>query len=1514
MQPSRQPSRQLTQPRLIIVSVVILLALLFAGAAVWTAAPAQAGDLHNSAAAPTAPLALPVVDDFEAGLPGGWFQYGDYGAGTAIATNVVADATVPGAVAGNHVMEINYTSAGWGGGTGRNLNSEDWSAYEGFAFWFRGLDSGATFRVILSDNMNPALPGDTAERFAFEFVDNSAGWRHVHIPWGAFFRDYAYQPPGAPDDGLTLTEMHAYALALPSGTTGIVLLDDVRLVRYSMVDDFESGLPATWFQYGDYGAGTSIATNVVPTDTIPGAAAGNHALEVVYTVAGWGGGTGRNLGGPDWSAERGFSFWFRGNNSGAMYRVILSDNLNPALPGDTAERFAFEFYDTSTGWRYISIPWGAFFRDYAYQPPGAPDDGLTLTEMQAYAFALPLGSRTAFFDHVALFGDGVVPLTVAFTAANSNAAEGATALISVTLSATSTTDISVDYATSDGTATAGSDYTPSSGTLLFPAGSLEQTISVTTLEDGEHESNETVNLTLSNPVSATLGAQDTSVLTIIDNDPLTSCDAAVIVDDFEDGALPSGLDPNGIGVGFITWNHPAASAAITITSAPPAQVPGAPAGNNVLQESLTIGGGQWAGYTHAFTNAAANQWLTQDWSTYEGVCQWLYGNNTGGTLFLDIMDNRNPGSTSDDAERWSVDIPDNFAGWQLFQFDWGDFHRKDIGNGAPNDGFGRSEIHGYAIGGYGSVPMGSQVYFVDDVSLIVRTTIVDNFEDGALPSGVDPNGIGVGFVTWNHPAASAAITITSAPPAQVPGAPAGNNVLQESLTIGGGQWAGYTHAFTNAAANQWLTQDWSTYEGVCQWLYGNNTGGTLFLDIMDNRNPGSTSDDAERWSVDIPDNFAGWQLFQFDWGDFHRKDIGNGAPNDGFGRSEIHGYAIGGYGSVPMGSQVYFVDDVTIFGNTGGSQSPLQVQFGLTQYQVDEGNAAVVSVTLTTAPTQTVTVAYSTVESYARPDRNFVPTSGAVVFASGETEKTFTVQTLGDGKPSGDQTVMLNLTNVTNAAFGFRRRALLTIEDTDPANPALVDDFEGHHPFQTTGPITLAVTEIAAGSSLALPGQGPYEQVLQAVRADAYGPSTLASLTRTFAGGQDWSGQGGLRFWFYGNNSGRSVKVNLLDNQAPLLPPPAQWVMAWGDEFNGAAGAQPDPNAWGYQIGDGTMDGIPGWGNSEEEFYTNSPDNVALDGSGNLRLRLLALDPNTTDKICWYGPCKYTSGRLLTKNRTEFLYGRIEARILLPAGESGLWPAFWSLGSNIDQVGWPQSGEMDIMEYVSRMPNEIFGTIHGPGYSGGSAFGNAYNFGAPAALAYHTYAIEWAPDEIHWFVDGINYHNAIPANVAPNEWVYNHPFYLLLNMAIGGNFGGAISPNLTFPQDMLIDYVRVYQAPDSAERFETTFVDDSSGWRQVTLPFTSFTRSAVQPPGAPNDGLTLTSVTGYGFEADVAPLGAPNRQVFYLDQVQLVTSPTAVTMAAFNGDSPASPLPWLIGLGLLALSGLTFALARRRLA
>ncbi|NIQ97106.1 MAG: family 16 glycosylhydrolase, partial [Desulfuromonadales bacterium] len=193
----------------------------------------------------------------------------------------------------------------------------------------------------------------------------------------------------------------------------------------------------------------------------------------------------------------------------------------------------------------------------------------------------------------------------------------------------------------------------------------------------------------------------------------------------------------------------------------------------------------------------------------------------------------------------------------------------------------------------------------------------------------------------------------------------------------------------------------------------------------------------------------------------------------------------------------------------------------------------------------------------------------------------------------------------------------------------------------------------------------------------------------------------------------------------------------------------------------------------------------------------------------------------------------------------------------------------------------------GPGYSGGDSFGGVYDFGEGVFNDYHTFAIEWEPDEIRWFVDGINYHNATPADIAPNEWVFNHPFFLIMNVAIGGNFGGPVGEDTTFPQTLHVDYVRVYQAPDTAERFEASFTDSFSGWQKVVLPFETFTRSAEQPAGAPDDGFGLSEVWGYGFKL---PEGGTTSGSLLLDQVrlELIPPPTEITVVNTNDSGDGS--------------------------
>jgi len=252
-------------------------------------------------------------------------------------------------------------------------------------------------------------------------------------------------------------------------------------------------------------------------------------------------------------------------------------------------------------------------------------------------------------------------------------------------------------------------------------------------------------------------------------------------------------------------------------------------------------------------------------------------------------------------------------------------------------------------------------------------------------------------------------------------------------------------------------------------------------------------------------------------------------------------------------------------------------------------------------------------------------------------------------------------------------------------------------------------------------------------------------------------------------------------------------VLAWSDDFDGPAGAPPDPATWGHDLGDGSAIGLPGWGNNELQWYTDDPADVALDGDGHLAITVRhAAD----DLECYYGPCAYTSGRLLTKDRFEFQHGYLEARIRVPGGH-GLWPAFWLLGSNVEDVGWPASGEIDVMEFVGRRPSEVLGTLHGPGYSGSGGITGRIDLGVPVPDAFHTVALEWEPGRMAWFLDGERYHEVTDSQVAPNEWVFEQPFFMLLNVAVGGNFGGPVFPDTVFPARMLVDYVRLYQPEPS---------------------------------------------------------------------------------------------------------------------
>jgi beta-glucanase (GH16 family) len=226
--------------------------------------------------------------------------------------------------------------------------------------------------------------------------------------------------------------------------------------------------------------------------------------------------------------------------------------------------------------------------------------------------------------------------------------------------------------------------------------------------------------------------------------------------------------------------------------------------------------------------------------------------------------------------------------------------------------------------------------------------------------------------------------------------------------------------------------------------------------------------------------------------------------------------------------------------------------------------------------------------------------------------------------------------------------------------------------------------------------------------------------------------------------------------------------LVWSDEFN--IDGPPDGSKWGYDLGGG------GWGNGEAEYYTNRAVNAAVQG-GVLKINLIKES---------YSGSAYTSARLLSKDKYAFTYGKVEARAKLPAG-LGTWPAIWMLGSNISTAPWPACGEIDIMEHIGNDLNRIYGTLHYPGHSGGNADG-ASKLITNATTEFHIYSLEWSATSINIFVDGQLIHSVANSASIP----FNHDFFLILNLAVGGAFGGNIDPALS-AATMEIDYIRVYQ-------------------------------------------------------------------------------------------------------------------------
>ena len=254
--------------------------------------------------------------------------------------------------------------------------------------------------------------------------------------------------------------------------------------------------------------------------------------------------------------------------------------------------------------------------------------------------------------------------------------------------------------------------------------------------------------------------------------------------------------------------------------------------------------------------------------------------------------------------------------------------------------------------------------------------------------------------------------------------------------------------------------------------------------------------------------------------------------------------------------------------------------------------------------------------------------------------------------------------------------------------------------------------------------------------------------------------------------------------------------LLWADEFNGKKGALPSSKSWEYDIGNGY-----GWGNAELEYYTNKPANISTDGKGKLVIsanRISDSQGNATDNStattqilnsCW--ECQFTSAKIKSSRKVQFQYGRIEARMKVAAGE-GTWPAFWMLGSDLlDGNPWPECGEIDIVETRGVEPSLVSAVLHGPGYGKGPGVGGSYQNPTPLSDAYHIYAIEWKKNKIDFYFNDRLISSETPTSVKPGRWVFNQKFYLILNLAMGGEYGGSIDPAINQTQ-LFVDYIRYF--------------------------------------------------------------------------------------------------------------------------
>ena len=312
-------------------------------------------------------------------------------------------------------------------------------------------------------------------------------------------------------------------------------------------------------------------------------------------------------------------------------------------------------------------------------------------------------------------------------------------------------------------------------------------------------------------------------------------------------------------------------------------------------------------------------------------------------------------------------------------------------------------------------------------------------------------------------------------------------------------------------------------------------------------------------------------------------------------------------------------------------------------------------------------------------------------------------------------------------------------------------------------------------------------------------PSTATLAYQWLRDGQIISGANMTSYTFTGADQGALISLRITASKTGYrsiigestsvegpLSYEATTELLWSDEFNSAADTAPDATKWVAQEGDGVAFGNRGWGNNERQWYLLSQSKH--DGAGNLVMT--ATRTGADQYNCYYiGNCEWISSKLVTKDKIGVKYGRISVRMKGAAGV-GTWPAFWTLGANIGQVGWPRCGEIDVVELAGYTPTTVWGTPHGP-MSGGPGAGRTIELSAPADQDFHEYTVDWYEDRMIWYLDGVAFH-VYRKSEYETDWVFNAEQYLILNLAMGGNFGRDIDPNLQ-ESNIKVDWVRVYR-------------------------------------------------------------------------------------------------------------------------